>query len=109
MPLFDLQPSALSKTYDQGKWTIKQIPVHLADAESVLPERIKRIIAEPKQVLCAFDQDLWNENLHYPDFPLHLSRNQFIANREMVIFLADRYYENSGHPEFVHSETGCVH
>lgn len=106
IPLFDLPEPTLLRTYDEGKWSIKQILVHLADAESVLLERIKRIIAEPRQVLWAFNQDLWNEKLNYPDFPLQLSRVQYIANREIVIFLADRFYEHFGHLEFIHSETG---
>jgi hypothetical protein len=51
---FDLPQGVLKKTYAKGKWTIREILVHLADAESVLHERIKRIIAEPRQVLWAF-------------------------------------------------------
>jgi uncharacterized damage-inducible protein DinB len=67
---FDLTESELSKSYGVGKWTIKQLLVHLADADSVLLNRIQRIIAEPKQVIWAFDQDLWCENLDYKNYPL---------------------------------------
>jgi hypothetical protein len=52
---FNLSVDDLSKTYAAGKWDIKKILVHLADAESVLHERIKRVIAGPKQVIWAFD------------------------------------------------------
>lgn len=38
---FDLPLTELLRTYVSGKWGIKKIPVHLADAESVLHERIK--------------------------------------------------------------------
>lgn len=103
---FDLSEEDLAKTYAQGKWTIKQILVHLADADSVLLDRIKRVISEPKQVIWAFDQDLWSENMDYKNFPLAISKAVYLANRQMVIHLAEKYYETLGHKEFVHSETG---
>ena len=103
---FDLSEEDLAKTYAQGKWSIKQILVHLADADSVLLDRIKRVISEPKQVIWAFDQDLWSENMDYKNFPLEISKAVYLANRQMVIHLAEKYYETLGQKEFVHSETG---
>lgn len=103
---FDLTDNDLSKSYSPGKWTIKQILVHLSDADAVLLSRIKRIIAEPKQVIWAFNQDLWCKNLDYKTFPLEISKAIFLANRLATIYLAQKYYNNSGTKEFVHSETG---
>lgn len=54
---FDLTENDLLKSYGFGKWTIKQILVHLSDTDAVLLSRIKRIISEPKQVIWAFNQD----------------------------------------------------
>jgi len=106
LEFYDLPESQLSKTYGPGKWTVKQILVHLTDAESVLLNRIKRVIAEPRQVVWAFDQDLWCEHLDYTNFPLELSRSAFVANRQQIIYLASLYFESLGYKEFVHSETG---
>jgi uncharacterized damage-inducible protein DinB len=103
---FDLSEEDLAKTYAPGKWTIKQILVHLADADSVLLDRLKRVISEPKQVIWAFDQDLWSENMDYKNFPLEISKAVYLANRQMVIHLAEKYYDTLGHKEFIHSETG---
>ena len=103
---FDLSPAELGKTYGEGKWNIRQILIHLADAESVLHERIKRVIAEGPQVIWAFNQDLWCNNLDYQTFPLDLSKMLFQVNRESMIFLAGKFYSKSGHVIFVHSETG---
>jgi hypothetical protein len=103
---FDLSESDLRKTYAPGKWTVRQILVHLADAESVLHERIKRVIAEPKQVIWAFDQDLWCEKLDYENFPLAISKSLFSANRQSILYLAEKFYQKYGDREFVHSQTG---
>lgn len=103
---FDLPENDLQKSYGIGKWNIRNILVHLADAESVLHERLKRIISEPKKVIWAFDQDLWCKNLNYESFPLEISKGLFSANRQSVIYLANQYYQHLGSIEFVHSETG---
>lgn len=103
---FNLSETDLKKTYGENKWNIRNILVHLADAESVLHERLKRIIAEPKQVIWAFDQDRWSEKLDYENFPLEISNSLYSANRKSIIFLADKYYEKNGDMEFVHSQSG---
>lgn len=103
---YDLSSDELTKSYAPGKWTIKKILVHLADAEAMLHERIKRVIAEPRQVIWAFDQDRFCNNLEYESFPLHLSKALYLANRDSILFLADKFYTSSGSNEFVHSETG---
>jgi DinB superfamily len=103
---FNLPAKELSKTYAPGKWDIKKILVHLADAESILHERIKRVIAEPKQVIWAFNQDFWCTNLEYSNFPLEISKSLYLANRQSIIYLADKFYTKLGSNEFIHSETG---
>ena len=103
---YSLSENDLSKSYGDGKWTIKQILVHLSDSEAVLLGRIKRIISEPKQVIWAMNQDLWCENLDYKTFPLEISKAIYLASRQAVIYLAQKYYTTLGNKEFVHSETG---
>lgn len=104
--LYDLEAEDLQKTYASGKWTVKQILVHLADAESVLHERIKRTIAEPGQVIFAFNQDLWCAKIDYENFPLAISKQLFLANCSSIIFLAEKFYASLGDNQYVHSEAG---
>jgi hypothetical protein len=87
---FELTSNDRSRTYGPGKWNIRTILVHLADAEAVLQERIKRVIAEPGQVIWAFDQDKWCEALAYEEYPLDLSRSLYAASRKSIIYLAER-------------------
>ena len=103
---FDLSAEVLNKTYDSNKWNVQYLLHHLADAETVLFDRIKRVISEPKQVLWVFDQSLWAENLNYSQVPLVLSKNVYSSVREAIIYYAEIHYEKNGQQEFVHSETG---
>ena len=48
-----------------GKWTIRQILAHLADAETVGAFRLRAVIAEDNPTLSAFDQDAWTAKLNY--------------------------------------------
>jgi hypothetical protein len=103
---FELSSDEMKKNYGDGKWTIRQILNHIADAETVLYDRIRRCIAEPRQVLWGFEQDEWAKNLDYDTFPLHLNIAIYSSVREAIIYLADKFYESHGHKEFVHSRLG---
>lgn len=103
---YNLGANELGKTYGPGKWPVRYILHHLADADSVLFDRIRRIISEPRQVLWNFDQEAWAAKLDYDERPLEISRNLYTAVREGIIFYARRHYETNGHLEFVHSKTG---
>lgn len=103
---FDLSDDLLERSYEPDKWSVRYLLHHLADAETVLCERIKRIISEPRQVLWAFDQRLWAEKLDYSQVPLILSKNTYLSVRETIIYYARIHYNNSGQLEYIHSETG---
>jgi hypothetical protein len=45
---FGLREADLDRQYGQGKWLVREILNHLADAETILYDRIRRVIAEPK-------------------------------------------------------------
>lgn len=103
---FDLSSEQLRLTYAPGKWTIKALLHHLADAETVLYERIRRGIANPGQVVYGFNQDAWAEELHYDQRPLTLNQQLYQVTRAAVIDLAERYYDSHGQQKYVHNQTG---
>jgi hypothetical protein len=103
---FDLTGGQLDLRYGPGKWTVRFILHHLADAETVLYDRIRRVLSEPRQVLWAFDQDGWAKGLDYSRLPLDLSRRIYDSVRTGIIHQARLHYDIDGHREFVHSETG---
>ncbi len=103
---YSLERSDLERRYGQGKWSIRYILHHLSDSETVLFDRIRRVLSEPRQVLWVYDQDAWASGLDYARVPLDLSCKIYQSVREAIIYYAGRYYDEKGHLEFVHSVTG---
>lgn len=103
---FELEDDDLDKSYAKGKWTVRYILHHLADTETVLFDRIRRIISEPRQVLLDFDQDAWADNLDYDKRPLKLSREIYNSTRDGIMYYAYPYYEKHGDLDYVHSAAG---
>jgi hypothetical protein len=103
---YSLSNAELNQSYGPGKWTIKYLLHHLADAETVLYDRIRRVISEPRQVLWAFDESAWARELDYANVPLDLSKRIYGSVRDGIIYYARLHYETKGHLEFVHSGTG---
>jgi len=89
---FELGEDKLGRTYGPGKWPVRFILHHLADAETVLNDRIRRVISEPRQVIWAFDQDAWATGLDYAQTPLDLSRRIYEAVRAGIIYQARIHY-----------------
>ena len=52
-------PTQFERTYAPGKWTARQILVHLAQTELALGNRARMALATPNYVSQAFDQDAW--------------------------------------------------
>ena len=103
---FALGEDDLARSSAPGKWSVKFVLHHLADAETVMFERIRRVLSEPRQVLWVFDQDAWAKGLDYERVPLEVSRRVYDSVRAAIIYYAGEHYERSGHLEFVHSATG---
>src|ERR687889_2074184 len=103
---FSLDQRDLIRTYAPGKWSVRFILHHLSDSETVLFDRIRRVLSEPRQVIWVYDQDAWARGLDYATLPLELSRRIYESVRAAVIYYARLHYGDKGHLEFVHSVTG---
>tara|TARA_B100000497_G_scaffold126539_1_gene165702 strand:+ start:4612 stop:5079 length:468 start_codon:yes stop_codon:yes gene_type:complete len=103
---FSLNDTELQKKYGPNKWNIKQILHHIADAESVLYDRIRRAISKPGQIVWGFDQDAWCDGLDYNNMPLQISLDQFVSIRKAVYHLAEQFYLSHGANFYIHNETG---
>ena len=83
-----------------GKWSIRQIVAHLADAEMVGAHRFRQVIAEDNPTLVAFDQDAWARNLDYarrkPKQSLETFRRIRAENYELLKGLPETVFERAG-------------
>ncbi|MFL5489374.1 MAG: DinB family protein [Gemmatimonadaceae bacterium] len=103
---FNLDQDDLARTYAPSKWSVRFLLHHLSDSETVLYDRIRRVISEPRGVIWVYDQDAWSRKLDYLERPLEMSRKIYESVRAAMIFYAGLHYEKDGQLEFVHSVTG---
>jgi len=89
-----------------GKWSVRQIVAHLADAELVGAHRFRQVIAEDNPTLIAYDQDAWTSNLDYarrkPKQSLETFRRIRAENYELLKALPESAFARAGN----HSERG---
>src|SRR2546423_14848590 len=52
-------PAQFERTYAPGKWTARQILIHLAQTELALGTRARMALSTPNYAAQAFDQDDW--------------------------------------------------
>lgn len=103
---FDLPETHLYFTFGSGKWCIKEILHHLADAETILYERLRRPLAEPSPAMAGFAQDEWCKALDYRNTPLDINKAIYTSVRNAIIAMAPRFYESHGSLTFTHSRMG---
>lgn len=89
-----------------GKWSIRQVMAHVADAELVGAHRFRQVIAEDVPTLVAYDQDAWTRNLDYgrrkPKQSLETFRRVRAENYELLKDLPEAAFERAGN----HTENG---
>jgi DinB superfamily len=93
---------------EPGKWSIRQIVAHLADAEIVATMRLRQLIAEEHPKLQAWDENAWATHLDYarrkPSQSLETFRRIRGENYELLKDLAEPTYDRTG----LHSERGEI-
>jgi hypothetical protein len=93
-------------TASPGKWSVRQIVAHLADADLVAAHRFRQMLAEENPTLMAFDQDKWTQNLDYgkrkPKQSLETFRRIRAENYELLKDLPEAAFQRTGN----HTERG---
>ena len=64
---------SLDQPRGEGKWSARQILVHLADTEIVFAMRLRQSVAEEHHVIQPFDQDAWARDYSTADADAALS------------------------------------
>lgn len=93
---------------EPGKWSIRQIVAHLADADLVGAHRFRQLVAEENPTLVAFDQNLWTKNLDYarrkPKQSLETFRRIRTESYDLLKELPREAFDRAGN----HTERGRV-
>ena len=91
-----------------GKWSIQQLAVHLLDSDLVATDRIKRIAAERRPLLIAYDENLWMTRLPVESFDLKKVGELFRLNRELTASMLRALPEEAFARDGVHNERGLL-
>jgi uncharacterized damage-inducible protein DinB len=89
-----------------GTWSIAQLVAHLLDADLVLADRMKRVIAEDEPALLAFDENRWIDRLDSQSMLVEEAVNLFTANRHWMTRVLRKCTEADFARAGIHSEAG---
>ncbi len=89
-----------------GAWSIAELVAHLLDADLVMGDRMKRIIAEEDPILTAFDENAWITRLDSQSMPVEEAVNLFVAHRHWMIRILRKCTEADFARAGQHSELG---
>jgi hypothetical protein len=91
---------------EPGKWSVRQVVCHLADAEIAGAMRFRQIVAEDRPTIQAFDEKAWAANLDYgkrkPSRVIETFRIIRGENYELLKSLPEEAFERVG----IHSVRG---
>ena len=103
--LLKITPEELDSRQGPGRWSAREIVHHLADSEMTSAIRIRRLLAEERPLIQAYDQDEFARRLHY-DRPHEVSLELFkyvrLSTAELLDVLGDADWLREG----THSESG---
>jgi hypothetical protein len=75
--------------YADGKWTVKEVIGHLADAERVFSYRLTRIARGDQTPLAGFDENAWAKTAPHAKRPIGSVANEMIAIRRSTLALVE--------------------
>jgi hypothetical protein len=73
--------------YAPDKWSIRELVGHIIDTERIFSYRALRFARKDETPLPGFDQDVFNENASFDDYPLVELASEFEHVRRSTIFL----------------------
>ena len=81
--------------YDAGKWTVKELIGHLADAERVFSYRLVRIARGDSTPLAGFDENVWAKTAPHGKRKMTDVVDEMIAIRRATLALVDSLDETT--------------
>jgi hypothetical protein len=104
--LAGLSDRVMAEPEAEGKWSIRHVVQHLADAELVWGYRLRMVLAENRPPLTGYDQDLWADRLHYHDADVETALEDFSVIRRSNLRLLAKASADDLKRVGVHAERG---
>jgi hypothetical protein len=101
-----LGPEGGSRSHAPGKWTVRQVLVHLAHVEIVFGVRARMAVTMPGYVIQPFDQDLWMAVEPPTDAATALT--SYEATRALNLALFRSLTPAQRHTALTHPERGAM-
>ncbi len=101
-----LSQEVLDRAPQPGKWSIRQLLAHVADADLVIAVRIRFVAAEPGSPLKGFDQDKWANGLGYAQMPAEQSLALLRAVRQQTATMLRTLPDSAWNQVGRHEERG---
>lgn len=79
--------------YEAGKWTIKEVLLHMIDTERVFAYRLLSFMRGDKIALPGFNQDIWMEQVDVSNRTIKDLFKEWKAVRDNTLFLHDQCSE----------------
>ena len=99
-----LTPDQATARPGPGAWSLNELVVHLMDADLVMADRIKRVIAEENPTLQAFAEDAWLAR--FGALPMDEALGLFVASRRWVARILEGCSEADFARVGTHTEAG---
>ncbi|GAB7058245.1 MULTISPECIES: DinB family protein [unclassified Paenibacillus] len=90
----------------ENKWSIKEVVIHVCDAEMLAVDRMKRIISENHPLFFKFDPDGWASRLNYSALDMNFYLNLFKMIRESMVPILQQLKEDDWKRTGVHNIAG---
>lgn len=103
--LLKITPEELDARPAPTKWSSREIIHHLADSEMMAAVRVRRLVAEDRPQILAYDQDDYARRLHY-ERSYEASLELFKATRVSTAELLGQLSESDWLREGTHNELG---
>lgn len=89
-----------------GKWSVRHVLRHLADADLVWGWRLRLVLAQDRPLLTGYDQDAWADRLHYDEDDPAVALEEFAVLRRGNLRLLDRSTPEDLSRVGLHAERG---
>lgn len=99
-------PEAFERSYAPGKWSARQLLIHLSQAEMIFGERIRFALTTKDYIVQPFDQDEWAKVETTADAATALAA--YLAMRRLNLALFRALTPEQRQRQFRHPERGVI-